>query len=408
MKRILLLIAILLGCSQLANAQVAVQLSPIPRIQFFNASGAPLAGGFLYSYISGTSTPAPTYTDSSGLIQNSNPIVLDAGGFATVWLASQNYTLTLTDSNNVQQWSVNGINPFEITLLPNTWTQPQTFSQIYWTNGGSFTGQLTQANSANRAYFFPDNSGTIAELNFAQTWTAAQTFQNLLWNNGGTFTGQFTQSNTANRSYQFPDDNVAICSSSITFPCNLTNPVINGIAVTLPVLTCSSCGATEQYLYQNTTPVTANTSTTSQQNLMTTSLANTPMNFTGAILHLHGEGDMTVNTNPTTVKFYVEIGAGNWIQFPGTFSKTLTTTTPWIIDARCTTTTAGVSGVLKCYGTAWLGLDATELTTTSIANLAPGTINTTAPLSFGFGVGFGAASTSNSATQATGWISYVP
>lgn len=48
--------------------------------QFSDNSGVPLAGGLLYVYTAGTTTPATTYTTPSGTIANTNPIVLDSGG----------------------------------------------------------------------------------------------------------------------------------------------------------------------------------------------------------------------------------------------------------------------------------------------------------------------------------------
>lgn len=58
--------------------------------QFFDNSGVPLAGGLLYSYEAGTTTPAATYTTSAGTIANTNPIVLDAAGRppSEVWLSA--------------------------------------------------------------------------------------------------------------------------------------------------------------------------------------------------------------------------------------------------------------------------------------------------------------------------------
>jgi hypothetical protein len=48
--------------------------------QFFDDNGTPLVGGLLYLYAAGTTTPAVSYTNSSGTVNNTNPIVLDAGG----------------------------------------------------------------------------------------------------------------------------------------------------------------------------------------------------------------------------------------------------------------------------------------------------------------------------------------
>jgi hypothetical protein len=48
--------------------------------QYDDNSGNPLNGGLLYTYSGGTSTPLALFTDSTGLIQHSNPIVLDSSG----------------------------------------------------------------------------------------------------------------------------------------------------------------------------------------------------------------------------------------------------------------------------------------------------------------------------------------
>jgi hypothetical protein len=48
--------------------------------QLFDNNGVPLSGGLVYSYFAGTTTPATTYTSSSGSVANTNPIVLDSAG----------------------------------------------------------------------------------------------------------------------------------------------------------------------------------------------------------------------------------------------------------------------------------------------------------------------------------------
>jgi hypothetical protein len=70
---------------------MSTDLMPVPRQQFFDANGVPLAGGKLYFFSAGTSTPLATYTDISATILNSNPVILDSGGFATVWLGAGAY-----------------------------------------------------------------------------------------------------------------------------------------------------------------------------------------------------------------------------------------------------------------------------------------------------------------------------
>jgi hypothetical protein len=85
---------------------MAVFLSPVggAAAQFFTNSGIPLAGGKLYTYAAGTTTPAVTYTSSSGATPHSNPIILNsAGRVATgeIWLNASPYKFLLKDSNDV-------------------------------------------------------------------------------------------------------------------------------------------------------------------------------------------------------------------------------------------------------------------------------------------------------------------
>lgn len=65
-------------------------LSPIANDQIFDSAGDPLVGGQVETYLAGSSTPAATYTSDTGLVQNGNPIILNALGYApnAVWLSS--------------------------------------------------------------------------------------------------------------------------------------------------------------------------------------------------------------------------------------------------------------------------------------------------------------------------------
>lgn len=85
-------------------------LSPTPKLQFFDANGDPLSGGLLYTYEAGSTTPLASYTDSTGNIANTNPIVLDSRGEANVWLGSAIYKFALYTSVGVLIWTVDNIN----------------------------------------------------------------------------------------------------------------------------------------------------------------------------------------------------------------------------------------------------------------------------------------------------------
>jgi hypothetical protein len=84
-------------------------LCPYARLQFSDANGIPLAGGFVFSYQAGTSTPLATYADGLGAAANPNPTVLDAAGSASIWLGAAAYKIVLQDLNGVTQWTQDNV-----------------------------------------------------------------------------------------------------------------------------------------------------------------------------------------------------------------------------------------------------------------------------------------------------------
>jgi hypothetical protein len=86
---------------------MAVFLSPVGGVaaQFFTNTGAVLTGGKLYTYAAGTTTPAATYTTSTGNTARTNPIILDSAGRVPdggeIWITSAQYKFVLKDSSDV-------------------------------------------------------------------------------------------------------------------------------------------------------------------------------------------------------------------------------------------------------------------------------------------------------------------
>lgn len=83
---------------------------PVIKFRALDADGNPLAGGKLYSYEGGTSTPRATYADQGLTTPNANPVVLDARGEATIFVDDGLlYKFVLHNSADVQQWSVDNV-----------------------------------------------------------------------------------------------------------------------------------------------------------------------------------------------------------------------------------------------------------------------------------------------------------
>lgn len=83
---------------------------PDPVKQFTDGSGAPYAAGKLYSYDAGVGlTPRLTYADANLTIPNTNPVVLDAAGRATIFLDQAIYRFVLTNVLDQQQWDQDNV-----------------------------------------------------------------------------------------------------------------------------------------------------------------------------------------------------------------------------------------------------------------------------------------------------------
>jgi hypothetical protein len=132
---------------------MAVFIAPAPRQQFFDSNGDPISGGQLFTYEAGTTTKAATYTTSTGLVANTNPIVLDSSGRTPsgIWLTDgQSYKFVLApsgdtdppaspiftednvdgtndfDAASAQQWVVSGLTPTFVSSISFTVTGDQT------------------------------------------------------------------------------------------------------------------------------------------------------------------------------------------------------------------------------------------------------------------------------------------
>ncbi len=78
---------------------------PPGKQAYYNTAGAPLVGGRIRTFAAGTSTPKATFSDAAGTIPNTNPVVLDARGEATVYWSGA-YKVQLEDSLGAVLWTV--------------------------------------------------------------------------------------------------------------------------------------------------------------------------------------------------------------------------------------------------------------------------------------------------------------
>lgn len=136
-------------------------LSPLPKMQFFDANGDPLVGGKLYTYAAGTTYPLATYTSSSGTVNNTNPVILDSRGEANVWLAYAAYKFKLTTATDVEIWTVDNV------------TNGETFGTSQWLTSVSGANNITATLSS--ANFVAYAAGQLFSFKAASTNTGAVT-----------------------------------------------------------------------------------------------------------------------------------------------------------------------------------------------------------------------------------------
>jgi hypothetical protein len=105
MKRLLMLV--LIGAGQCSSQTVQPLLQP--RQTFTAPGGFPCANCLLYSYAAGSTTPLDTYSDSTGLVRNQNPVPLDSSGSASIWTGNNSYKFVLKTADGTPVWTVDNV-----------------------------------------------------------------------------------------------------------------------------------------------------------------------------------------------------------------------------------------------------------------------------------------------------------
>ena len=136
-------------------------LSPPPKAQFLDANGAPLAGGKVYTYQAGTTTPLATYTTAGGTTPNANPVILDARGEADIWYApGVSYKVVLRTSADALIWTVDNItmsgsmatqNADAVNITGGTIGSGVTFAGSITGTAANVTGTVVVANGGTGA-----------------------------------------------------------------------------------------------------------------------------------------------------------------------------------------------------------------------------------------------------------------
>lgn len=97
----------------------------LPSDSLFNDNGAPLAGGTIWFYESGTSTPLATYSDDDLVTANSNPVMLDAAGRqGDVFLQPKEYKVVVKDASGIVIKTMDPVHGTTSTIGGDMWSRP--------------------------------------------------------------------------------------------------------------------------------------------------------------------------------------------------------------------------------------------------------------------------------------------
>lgn len=160
---------------------MAVLYSPWGNSQFFDANGDPANGWKIYTYAAGSSTPLSTYTDSTGTVAQSNPIVINSLGFPTtgqIWLTSGlSYKLVLTDASDVvkkTQDNLSGVLTSSSSTI-SQWVAAGLTPTYISATSFSLVGDQTTAFHVGRRLQSTNTSGTIYSRIVSSAYTTLTT-----------------------------------------------------------------------------------------------------------------------------------------------------------------------------------------------------------------------------------------
>ena len=198
---------------------------PDPIFTGLDSDGNPLSGGKLFAYAAGTTSAQDTYTSSALTSANTNPVVLDSAGRATIFLSSSAYKFILKTSADVTVWTVDNVQAITLSATVIGENLPMFGTESESVNDTGYPSGTTVDKLAPGTKILPLDSADVTG-----TWT----LRGMLKNDGGSVTATAALVNLTDGS---PDTAiVTIASTSAT-----------GAVVTSSAISFASSGASKDY-----------------------------------------------------------------------------------------------------------------------------------------------------------------
>lgn len=295
-------------------------------IQLFDNNGDPLAGGLIYTYVAGTTTPKATYTTSAGSVANTNPIVLDSAGRAPNSVYQEigtDYKFIVQTSAAVLVGTYDNIpsinDPFSLYSI---------LTGVTGTNTIAATGTPTVTSYATGATysFIPANTNTAAVTLSIDGLTAKAISKN---NGTALSAGDIQVGKLALIEYdgtRFQLLNNLVIGGSVA-DATITGGSISGLTTPLPVASGGTGLATltlNNVLLGNGTTAVGLVAPGTSGNLLTSN--GTTWQSTAAPVEIPsqtGNAREVLTTNGTAVSWSTGPAAAAWISFDGTTATIL-------------------------------------------------------------------------------------
>jgi hypothetical protein len=276
-------------------------LSPIINTQIFTDIGVPNTGGFIYTYVAGTTTPQATWTTSLQTVPNANPIVLNAygrpsqeiwlqGGILYKFVMTDQYGNPLTPSTYD---NIDGINDVTTSVNTSEWIAGTTPTYLSATSF-SVVGNQTATYSVGREVQAQVLAGTVYGTVSSSVYSSPSTTVTLIM--AGT---SALDSGLSTLSYGI----VSLASAPSIF---------GNTPIALPSASIVAVGAspTTSITLTGVVPITSlGTSPSGTIRFITTQSA---LQFTNsASLSLFG--GVNLNTLAGDIVTFESLGSGNWI-----------------------------------------------------------------------------------------------
>lgn len=176
-----ILLPVLLAFCAAVPASAQGTPAPFVKAYYTTNNGDPCASCLLYTFMAGTTTPIATYSNATLTTANSNPIVLDSSGRATIYLTATSYKFELRTAAGAVLWTQDNV--------PSTAMSANSIGFELAGLGGDQNVPITATSYPSGSTYAQAHAGTLLfTFNSANVPPGTYALEGMLLASGGTVT----------------------------------------------------------------------------------------------------------------------------------------------------------------------------------------------------------------------------